>query len=181
MVGLNAGGGGFCVVFQQPFDHAPAEMRLGAVVESEAFTMNATIRWHDVMRIKGVEHHRYGVKLTAIADRAWDQLMRWTVQDNPEFVEGASLSEAQRDALITPKTQERIVADLLRKGRVDPYEDGKLPLVEYNFLRYTMRHGTPYVWLCVRSRTSDPILHTTKDQATNVLVGCYDGHIKYLD
>jgi len=181
VVGLNASGGGFCVIFQEKFDHAPAEIRLGAVVDSEPFTMNAMIRWADVMKIKGVEHYRYGVKLTAIADRAWDRLMRWTVEDNPEFVEGATLSAAQRDALITPKTQERITGDLLRKGRIDPYEGNNLPLVEYNFIRYTMRHSTPYVWLAVRSRTTDPILHTSRDLTSNVLVGCYDGHVKFLD
>ena len=56
-----------------------------------------------------------------------------------------------------------------------------MPLIEYNFVKYTMRHGIPYVWLRVRSRCTRPNPHAITDHVTNVLIGCNDGHMKILE
>jgi hypothetical protein len=181
LVGLNLSGGGMCVLFQQPFAERSPELKVGAVVHTEAFTMNGVVRWGDVVKIKGVDHFRYGLKLTSISDADWDRLMHWTIENNTDFVEGSTLSAAQRDALVTEWTQEKIAKELLARGRVDPYPAGQLPLIEYVFVRYTMRAGTPYVWLRVRSRCTDAKLRTTIDRITNVLVACNDGHLKILE
>jgi hypothetical protein len=181
LVGLDISGGGLCVLLQQPVKDLSAELMLGAVIQSKPFTVIGTVRWSDVVKVKGVDHFRYGLKLKSIADDDWDRLMLWTVENNSDFVEGASLSAAQRDALITQQTQDKIAESLLAKGRIDPFQDGKLPLIEYNFVKYTMRQGAPYVWLRVRSRCTDKTLQTVVDHMTNVLVSCDDGHTKLID
>ena len=181
LVGLDISGGGLCVLLQQPVKDLSAELMLGAVIQAKPFTVIGTIRWSDVVKVKGVDHFRYGLKLKSIADDDWDRLMLWTVENNSDFVEGATLSAAQRDSLITQQTQDHIATDLRAKERIDPYADGKLPLIEYNFVKYTMRQGAPYVWLRVRSRCTDRTLHTIVDHMTNVLVSCDDGHIKLID
>lgn len=181
LVGLDISGGGLCILLQTPVRDLAAELMLGAVIQSKPFTVIGTVRWSDVVKVKGVDHYRYGLKLKSIADDDWDRLMLWTVENNSDFVEGATLSAAQRDALITQQTQDKIADELRAKQRIDPYQDGKLPLIEYNFVKYTMRQGAPYVWLRVRSRCTDRTLQTVVDHMTNVLVSCDDGHTKLID
>lgn len=181
LVGLDISGGGLCILLQQPVKDLSAELMLGAVIQAKPFTVIGTVRWSDVVKVKGVDHFRYGLKLKSIADDDWDRLMLWTVENNSDFSEGATLSAAQRDALITQHTQDKIAESLLAKGRIDPYSDGKLPLIEYNFVKYTMRQGAPYVWLRVRSRCTDKTLQTVVDHMTNVLVSTDDGHTKLID
>jgi len=181
LVGLDISGGGLCILLQQPVKDLSSELMLGAVIQAKPFTVIGTVRWSDVVKVKGVDHYRYGLKLKSIADDDWDRLMLWTVENNSDFVEGATLSAAQRDSLITQQTQEKIANELQSKERIDPFQDGKLPLIEYNFVKYTMRQGAPYVWLRVRSRCVDRTLQTTVDHMTNVLVSCDDGHTKLID
>jgi hypothetical protein len=181
LVGLDISGGGLCVLLQQPVKDLSAELMLGAVIQSKPFTVIGTVRWSDVVKVKGVDHYRYGLKLKSIADDDWDRLMLWTVENNSDFSEGATLSAAQRDSLITQQTQDKIAEALLAKNRIDPYSEHKLPLIEYNFVKYTMRQGAPYVWLRVRSRCTDKTLQTVVDHMTNVLVSCDDGHTKLID
>jgi len=181
LVGLDISGGGLCILLQQPVKDLSAELMLGAVIQAKPFTVIGTVRWSDVVKVKGVDHFRYGLKLKSIADDDWDRLMLWTVENNSDFSEGATLSAAQRDSLITQQTQDKIAESLLAKGRIDPYSDGKLPLIEYNFVKYTMRQGSPYVWLRVRSRCTDRTLQTVVDHMTNVLVSTDDGHTKLID
>ena len=181
LVGLDISGGGLCILLQQPVKDLSAELMLGAVIQTKPFTVIGTVRWSDVVKVKGVDHYRYGLKLKSIADDDWDRLMLWTVENNSDFVEGATLSSAQRDSLITQQTQDKIADELQTKGRIDPFQDGKLPLIEYNFVKYTMRQGAPYVWLRVRSRCTDRTLQTIVDHMTNVLVSCDDGHTKLID
>ena len=181
LIGLDISGGGLCVLLQQAIKDAGPELTLGAVIDNRPFTVIGTVRWSDVVKVKGVDHYRYGLKLKSIADDDWDRLMLWTVENNAEFSEGTTLSAAQRDALITEQTQVKIAESLQARERIDPVVDGKLPLIEYNFVKYTMRQGVPYVWLRVRSRRMDAMLHTVVDHNTNVLVSCDDGHIKLIE
>lgn len=181
LVGLDISGGGLCILLQQPIKDPGPELKLGAVIDNKPFTIIGMVRWSDVVKVKGVDHYRYGLKLKSIADEDWDRLMLWTVENNAEFVEGSTLSAAQRDALVTQQTQEKIAEALHSKDRIDSVVDGKLPLIEYNFVKYTMRQGAPYVWLRVRSRRMDKTLHEVVDHNTNVLVSCDDGHIKLID
>jgi len=181
LVGLDISGGGLCILLQQPIKDPGPELTLGAVIENKPFTVIGTIRWTDIVKVRGVDHYRYGLKLKSIADEDWDRLMLWTVENNADFAEGTALSAAQRDSLITQQTQGNIADSLQSRERIDPVVDGKLPLIEYNFVKYTMRQGVPYVWLKVRSRRMDRTLHTVVDHNTNVLISCDDGHIKLID
>lgn len=181
LVGLDISGGGLCILLQQPVKDLSAELMLGAVIQAKPFTVIGTVRWSDVVKVKGVDHFRYGLKLKSIADDDWDRLMLWTVENNSDFSEGATLSATQRDSLITQQTQDKIAEALLAKNRIDPYSENKLPLIEYNFVKYTMRQGSPYVWLRVRSRCTDRTLQTVVDHMTNVLVSTDDGHTKLID
>jgi hypothetical protein len=180
-IGLDVSGGGMCILLQQPVKDPAAEMMIGAVIENKPFTIVGTIRWSDVVKVKGVDHYRYGLKLQSIADEDWDRLIQWTLESNAELVEGQSLSAAQRDALVTASTQNQISQELLNRERIDPFGENRLPLIEYNFVKYTMRQGVPYVWLKVRSRTIDKTLRTAVDHMTNILVGCEDGNLKIVD
>lgn len=181
LVGLDISGGGLCILLQQAIKDPGPELTLGAVIDNKPFTVIGTVRWTDIVKVKGVDHYRYGLKLKSIADDDWDRLMLWTVENNAEFVEGMALSAAQRDALITQQTQEKIAETLQSRDRIDPIVGGKLPLIEYNFVKYTMRQGAPYVWLKVRSRRLDRTLNSVVDHHTNVLISCDDGHIKVID
>jgi hypothetical protein len=181
LVGLDISGGGLCVLLQQPVKDLAADLMLGAVIDSKPFTVIGSIRWSDVVKVKGADHYRYGLKLKSIADDDWDRLMLWTVENNSDFSEGTTLSAAQRDSLVTQQTQEKITGELVERRRLDSPQNGQLPLVEYNFVKYTMRQGAPYVWLRVRSRCTDKTLHTVADYMTNVLVSCDDGHMKLIE
>lgn len=181
LVGLDISGGGLCILLQQPIKDGGPELTLGAVIDNKPFTVIGTVRWTDVVKVRGVDHYRYGLKLKSIADEDWDRLMLWTVENNSEFSEGTTLSAAQRDALITQQAQQKIAEELVSRERIDAVVDGRLPLIEYSFVKYTMRQGVPYVWLRVRSRRADHTLQTVVDYKSNVLVSCDDGHIKLVD
>jgi len=183
-VGLDLSGGGACLLLQQPVKDPNAELMIGAVIDQKPFTIVGRIRWSDVVKVKGVDHYRYGLQLQSIADEDWDRLMLWTLQTSGEaedLKEGAALSPEQRDALMTAETQNKIGEELVSKERVDPFQAGKLPLIEYNFVKYTMRQGVPYIMLKVRSRSTDRIKQSIEDYYTQILVGCDDGHLKILD
>jgi len=180
-VGLDLSGGGTCLLLQQPVKDPNAELMIGAVVDAKPFTLVGRIRWSDVVKVKGVDHYRYGLQLQSIADEDWDRLMAWTLQSSSELAEGSTLSPEQRDAMITPDTQLKIGEELVTRERVDPFQAGKLPLIEYSFVKYTMRQGVPYIMLKVRSRASDKIKSSIEEFFTQILVGCDDGHLKILD
>ena len=181
LVGLDISGGGLCILLQHPIKDGGSELTLGAVIDNKPFTVIGTVRWTDVVKVRGVDHYRYGLKLKSIADEDWDRLMLWTVENNSEFSEGTTLSAAQRDALITQQAQQKIAEELVSRERIDPVVDGRLPLIEYSFVKYTMRQGVPYVWLRVRSRRTDHTLHEAVEYKSNVLVSCDDGHIKLVE
>lgn len=181
LVGLDISGGGLCILLQQPIKEPGPELTLGAVIDNKPFTIIGLVRWTDVVKVRGVDHYRYGLKLKSIADEDWDRLMLWTVENNADFAEGTTLSAAQRDSLITQQAQQKIAEELQARERIDAVVDGRLPLIEYSFVKYTMRQGAPYVWLRVRSRRADKTLQTVVDYKSNVLVSCDDGHIKLVE
>ena len=179
-VGLDISGGGLSLLLQHPVKDLAGDLMIGAVIDDKPFSVVARVRWADTFKVKGVDHYRYGLSLSSIADKDWDRLMHWTLQHSGDLAEGATLSAEQRDAMISAEMQFKIGQALVEKERLDPFQDNKLPLIEYNFERYTMRGGIPYMLFKIRSRYSDRIHSRIEEHFTEILVGCEDGKLTVL-
>lgn len=171
-VGLDIGGGGMCLLTQEPIDDRLREgLQVIALVADKPVAINASVCWNDTLKHKGRDHYRYGLRLKQIADQDWDLIMRWALDEhvgNEAPSTGTVLTATQRDSLIPFRTQRQIATALVKKARLDPTDDTRLPLVEYKFEGYTMRKNVPFYKLTVRSKKSDS--RTLEEFRTTVLV-----------
>ena len=143
-----------------------------ALVENQPVPLTARVAWNQGIALKGKPHFRYGMKLSKIADKDWERLMHWTLEDaDPtKFVkEGTTLTDEQRDMLLGQGQQRAICASLASHGRLDPVDNGRLPLVQYKFDGYTMRDSVPLYKFTVRSKVTKD-RHQSIEHRTRVLV-----------
>lgn len=171
-VGLDIGGGGMCLLTQEPLSDAiREELQVIALVAEKPVAISASVCWTESVQHKGKDHFRYGLKLKAIADQDWDLIMRWAMDEHLAAEapsSGTVLTATQRDSLIPVRTQHQIATALVKKARLDPTDESRLPLVEYKFEGYTMRKNVPFYKLTVRSKKSDH--RTIEEFRTQVLV-----------
>jgi PilZ domain len=71
IVGLDFSGGGLSVLVQNRIEDVASDLTIGGVIDGKPFSLSGRIRWADTVKVKGVDHFRYGVKLAQIADGDW--------------------------------------------------------------------------------------------------------------
>ena len=181
-VGLDISGGGICLLVQKPISDPTQLLTLGVMVGDKPFSVVGRVLWSNVYQVKGVDHYRYGIKLSTIADADWERLMHWILDGGAGTApEGSHLTDAQRDELLASEVQSQIAEALVERERLDPPGAGRAPRIEYVFERYTMRLGTPYMAFRLHTRHSDLYKRTIEEHDTRILVGCEDGRLKVLD
>ncbi|TAM61450.1 PilZ domain-containing protein [bacterium] len=174
-VGLDIGGGGLCLLTQEPLPQGNTLLRALVLIGERPVPVSGTICWSDTVTYRARTHYRYGLKFAAINDGDWDHIMRSACtgeKDGSVFATGSTLSSSQRDVLIPYLAQRRVVEALVRAGRLDQPRASGVALVQYRFDGYTMRAGVPYLRLTVRSRRT--ILSTVSDFSTALLVPIED-------
>ena len=171
-VGLDIGGGGLCLLTQQPIPAGGQELSIVVLVDERPVPVTGTLKWADTIKYKDKEHYRYGVKLTKISDADWDAMMNaLSVQiglGTP--ASGSVLTAKQRDTLIPAKVQGEITEALVKRGRLDAPQHDCLPLAEYKFEGYTMRKSVPFYKLTVRTKMRTASGRDLNEFRTTILV-----------
>ena len=149
--GLNAGGGGICMLTQAPL--ATRSVECTASLAGLRFSFEGELRWRQaVAHTEG--RFRAGLHLREIADHDWDALMRYVLEEPSSTVIGAGslLTAQQRDSMLAAHKQQQIAQLLIERRRLADAGAGRLPLIEYAFGGYKMRDGIPNYVLNVRSK-----------------------------
>lgn len=171
-VGLDIGGGGLCLLTQQPIPADIHELSVVVLIDEKPVPVTGMVKWNDTIKYKEKDHFRYGLKLLKIADGDWDTMMNsLSVQlglGTP--ANGSVLTAKQRDQLIPARVQEQISDALVKRERLDPPRHDCLPLTEYKFEGYTMRKSVPMYKLSVRSKARNLSGRDLNEFRTTILV-----------
>ena len=171
-VGLDIGGGGLCLLTQQPIPGEIRELSVVVLVDERPVPVSGAVMWTDTIKYKDKDHFRYGLKLLKIADADWDSMMNsLSVQmglGTP--ASGSVLTATQRDQLIPHRVQEQISEALIKRERLDAPHGDSLPLTEYKFEGYTMRKSVPMYKLSVRSKKRNLSGRDLNEFRTTILV-----------
>ena len=171
-VGLDIGGGGLCLLTQQPIPTEVHELSVVVLIDEKPVPVTGMVKWNDTIKYKDKDHFRYGLKLLKIADGDWDTMMNsLSVQlglGTP--ANGSVLTAKQRDQLIPARVQEQISDALIKRERLDPPQHDCLPLTEYKFEGYTMRKSVPMYKLSVRSKARNLSGRDLNEFRTTILV-----------
>lgn len=161
-LGLDISGGGLLLLTKDQLQHQGVDVPVVVLIGDRPVQIAARVKWAGKKLHRGEEHFIYGLKLSKVADHEWDRIMEWTLEEaavgNPALADlkvGSILTTVQRDSLIPVARQVEIAKSLAQKGRLDPIEGNRLPLVEYKFEGYKMRSGIPYYKLAVRSKKTE--------------------------
>jgi hypothetical protein len=160
-IGLDISGGGMRMLTKDQVDHR-VDVPVVILIADRPVQLSAKVKWVEKTQHQGEEHFLCGLKLSKIADHEWDRIMEWTLEEAAadtiaaaEVKIGSVLSAVQRDSMIPITRQVEVAKRLAEKGRLDPIEGNRLPLVEYKFEGYKMRMGIPYYKLTVRSKKTE--------------------------
>jgi hypothetical protein len=180
--GLDISGGGMCLLAKDPIPVASLQnLEVFAMIGARRLHFSAGARWAEPFEVRGQSHHRYGLKLKAIADSDWDYVMEHSLEapNDAAVLPGKPLSTTQRDWILSAAKQDQIAAALTTIGRLR-HVGGKLPLVEYTFGGYVMQRGIAFYKFLVRSRNVQPD-QTTSDYLTTVAVAIEGDTVRILD
>jgi hypothetical protein len=177
--GLDFGGGGLQLLTREPLGAAArGAVELTVMLNGRRVRIHAVRAWTDSLSSPQGRRYRHGMRLKTMADRDWDYLMQLLVEDT-KISPGTVLTPGLRDSLLSAEKQHRIAEALAHAGRLTYQPGRRLPLIEYAFEGYTMRMGTRYYALNVRSRVSDGAV--ASEHHTHLLAGIETEGVRILE
>ncbi len=142
-IGLDIGGGGLCILTQEPVGRDELEVR--AELDERSVRVRAKIVWHDNVQHQGRKVWRYGMRFVGIAADDWDAIIRYATdrpvtETNKAQEELGAVRMTPDDAarLLPRELQTRLLQMLVDRGRLAPLSD-RVPLVQY-FYSGVVRH-----------------------------------------
>ncbi len=153
--GLDFGGGGLQLLTREPLTAGRGAVEVTVILSGRRVRIAAMRAWTDSIDSPQGRRFRHGLRLKTMADGDWDYLMRLSVEGDANISPGRVLTPGLRDSLLSVEKQHRIAEALAEEGRLTYHRGRKLPLIEYAFEGYTMRLGTRYYVLNVRSKVVD--------------------------
>ncbi|MGB8265907.1 MAG: PilZ domain-containing protein [Candidatus Velthaea sp.] len=181
--GLDIGGGGICLLTQDPIPPAVLDdLELFVMIGDRKVRFVAAGCWAVPMNVRGAVHYRYGLRMKNISDRDWDYIMEHSLDGDggPRLAPGTMLSHEQRDTILPFEKQHRIAESLASRRRLDYTGQAQIPAVEYTLTGYEMQRGTAFYRLQVRSRMNGPDRSWAEHRST-VLVAIEGETVKVLD
>ncbi len=117
--------------------------------------------------LQGAKAYRYGVEFVSISADDWDALVRWSkggaaddgsnkAQSDLEMVR---MSADDADRLMPVALQNRLLAGLVKRGRLAPMQPNQQPLVQYFYGGTVRRNAMLMHRLAIVSRVADTINH----------------------
>jgi PilZ domain len=160
-IGLDIGGGGLCILTQEPIGRDEFEVRV--VLDERNVRMRAKVVWHDNVQHQGRTVWRYGMRFTGISADDWDAIIRYTTdrpvaEVNKAQEELASVRMTPDDTarLLPKELQTRLLQMLVERRRLAPLDERVTPLVQY-FYSGIVRHNDRLVHrLVIQSKVVGP-------------------------
>ncbi len=160
-IGLDIGGGGLCVITQEPVGKDEFEVR--ATIESRGVRVRAKSVWQDTITHQGKSVWRYGMRFTGISADDWDAIVRYTTgkpveESNKAQEELTTLRLSPDDAsrLLPSKLQQRLLEILVARRRLAPLKDSQTPLVQYFYSGAVRHEGKVMHRLTIQSKVVGP-------------------------
>ena len=160
-IGLDIGGGGLCILTQEPIKRDEFEVRV--VLDERNLRMRAKVVWHDNVQHQGRKVWRYGMRFTGIPADDWDAIIRYTTdrpvtEANKAQDELAAVRMTPDDTarLLPKELQTRLLQMLVERRRLAPLVDRHTPLVQY-FYSGIVRHNEKLMHrLVIQSKVVGP-------------------------
>ena len=160
-IGLDIGGGGLCILTQEPIGREEFEVRV--VLDERSLRMRAKVVWHDNVQHQGRKVWRYGMRFTGIPADDWDTIIRYTT-DRPvaeankaqEELAAVRMTPDDTARLLPKELQTRLLQMLVDRRRLAPLDERVTPLVQY-FYSGIVRHNDRLVHrLVIQSKVVGP-------------------------
>jgi len=160
-IGLDIGGGGLCILTQEPIGRDEFEVRV--VLDERNLRMRAKVVWHDNVQHQGRKVWRYGMRFTGIPADDWDAIIRYTT-DRPvaeankaqEELAAVRMTPDDTARLLPKELQTRLLQMLVERRRLAPLDERVTPLVQY-FYSGIVRHNDRLVHrLVIQSKVVGP-------------------------
>jgi PilZ domain len=160
-IGLDIGGGGLCILTQEPIGRDEFEVRI--VLDERNLRMRAKVVWHDNVQHQGRKVWRYGMRFTGIPADDWDAIIRYTT-DRPvseankaqEELAAVRMTPDDTARLLPKELQTRLLQMLVERRRLAPLDERVTPLVQY-FYSGIVRHNERLVHrLVIQSKVVGP-------------------------
>src|SRR6202011_1303191 len=144
-IGLDIGGGGLCILTQEPIGRDEVEVRMQ--LDERSLRMRVKVVWHDNVQHQGRKVWRYGMRFTGIPADDWDAIIRYTAdrpvgESNKAQEELTAIRMTPDDAarLLPKELQNKLLTMLVERRRLAPLDDRVTPLVHY-FYSGVVRHN----------------------------------------
>lgn len=180
-IGLDISGGGCSILTQE--DVGKTEFEVRAQLEQRMVRLRAKTVWQDNVQHQGRRVWRYGLQFTGIPADDWDAIIRYSadkpVEDSNKVAEDLTkvrLTPDDTARLLPQALQNRLLSMLVQRGRLDPLDANKTPLVQYFYSGVVRHQGMPMHRLTIQSKVVDHDggLFETQflfdDRGSNVLV-----------
>jgi hypothetical protein len=160
-IGLDIGGGGLCILTQEPIGREEFEVRVQ--LDERNLRMRAKVVWHDNVQHQGRKVWRYGMRFTGIPADDWDAIIRYTT-DRPvseankaqEELAAVRMTPDDTARLLPKELQTRLLQMLVERRRLAPLDERVTPLVQY-FYSGIVRHNDRLVHrLVIQSKVVGP-------------------------
>jgi hypothetical protein len=181
-IGLDIGGGGLCILTQEPVGREEFEIR--ATIEQRVIRMRARAVWEDTVSHQGKSVWRYGMRFTGISADDWDAIVRYAhdkavTQENKAQEELVTVRMTPDDAsrLLPVVLQRKLLQNLVERRRLAPLQENVTPLVQYFYSGLVQHNGGLHHRLTIQSKIvgpEGPEIYETRfvfdDQGTNIQV-----------
>jgi hypothetical protein len=113
--------------------------------------------------LQGAKAFRYGVEFVSISADDWDAVVRWSKGGSADDggnkaqsdLEMVRMSADDADRLMPVALQNRLLAGLVKRGRLAPIQPNQQPLVQYFYGGTVRRNGMLMHRLAIVSRVPD--------------------------
>ena len=160
-IGLDIGGGGLCILTQEPLARDEFEVRVQ--LDERQLHVRVKTVWHDNVQHQGRKVWRYGTRFTGIPADDWDAVIRYTTdrpvaESNKAQEELATVRMTPDDTarLLPGELQTRLLQLLVERRRLAPLDERVTPLVQY-FYSGIVRHNDKLMHrLVIQSKVVGP-------------------------
>ena len=176
--GLDLGGGGLRLFTRDPITTRPEKpVSLTAVIDGRKLHFKAVRRWSAAFEAPAGTRYRHGLALRNIKDGDWEFLMNLSL--DASGLHRGVLSAVELGQMLSPDKQRKVAEELAAAGRLTYQPGSRLPLIEYAFDGYAMRHGVACYRFTVRSRVTKS--DGPQEHRTAVLVAIEGDVVKLLE
>ena len=156
-IGLDISAGGVGFLAQEQI--SPKDFEMLIQVGERVMRVRAKVCREQAAMYKSRPVFRYGMAFSAIAADDWDTIVRYTT-DKPldqsnkalEELEQVRMTPDDTARLLPSALQNRLLAMLVQRGRLDSLDPKKTPLVQYFYSGIVRHEGKPMHRLSIQSK-----------------------------